>query len=92
MYCNLKVDCEGNGWSCCNLAVEIGAIVLVGECLRRAASMIGMKGIIIQLLLRDAGKDWEAAHCSRWIYVLYRKLKLESRDESAVSVGSAIGP
>ena len=72
-----------------NLAVEIGARILVGECLRRAVSMISMKGRIQNKLLRDADKV--AAHCSRWIYLQSRKLKWESRDASVVPVGTAVG-
>ena len=61
-YCHLKDECESNGWSCTNLAVEVGARGLVAESLGKAASMIGMKGMIIKKLVRDSGK--EAAHFS----------------------------
>ena len=71
------------------LAVGIGARRLVGECLRRAATMIGMKGRILKKLLRDAGK--KAANCSRWIYVQSRKLQWESMDVGGVPLGSAVG-
>ena len=77
-YSGLKVDCESNGWTCYNLAVEVGARGLVAESLRKAASMIGMKGRILKKLLRETGK--ESAHCSRWIYLLSRKKEWVSRE------------
>ena len=77
-YSNLKIECENNGWNCYNLAVEVGARGLVAESLRRAASMIGIKGRVLKKLLRDVSK--EAAHCSRWIYLLSRRKEWESRE------------
>lgn len=76
-YCPLKNECESNGWSCSNLAVEVGTRGLVAESIGKATSMIGMKGRIIKKLVRDSGR--EAAHCSRWIYILSRKKEWECR-------------
>ena len=40
--------------------------------------MIGIKGRVLKKLLRDVSK--EAAHCSRWIYLLSRRKEWESRE------------
>ena len=77
-YSSLKVECEGNGWSCYNVAVEVGARGLVAESLIKAASLIGMKRRISKKLVRDVGR--EAAHCSRWIYLLSRRREWEFRN------------
>ena len=88
-YCSLKVECESNGWSCYNLAVEVGARGMVADSLGKAASMIGIKGRKLKKLVRDTGR--EAAHCSRWIYVLSRKKEWESRVVGLPSTDTADG-
>ena len=77
-YADLQVDCQVNGWSCFNMAVEVGARGLVAESLSRAAGMIGIRGRALKKLVRDVGE--EAIHCSRWIYVLAGKKEWESRE------------
>ncbi len=76
-YCSLKMECEDNGWSCYNLAVEVGARGQVAESLIKAATMIGMRGRALKKLIRDVGR--EAAHCSRWIYLLSGRKEWEFR-------------
>ena len=76
-YCSLKMKCEDNGWSCYNLAVEVGARGQVAESLIKAATMIGMRGRALKKLIRDVGR--EAAHCSRWIYLLSGRKEWEFR-------------
>ena len=88
-YSSLKLECESNGWLCYNTAVEVGARGLVAESLGKAASMIGIKGRILKKLVRDAGR--EAAHCSRWLYILSRKKDWESQVVSLSPVGTADG-
>ena len=62
-YSELQVECQENGWSCFNMAVEVGARGVVAESLKKAAATIGMRGRAQNKLVRDAGK--EAGHCSR---------------------------
>ena len=76
-YCSLKIKCEENGWSCYNFAVEVGARGLVAESFTKAATMVGIRGRARKKLVRDVGR--EAAHCSRWIYLLSRKSEWENR-------------
>ena len=77
-YANLQVDCQSNGWSCYNLAVEVGARGFVAESLSKAARMIGIRGRALKKLTREVGE--EALHCSRWIYLLAGKKEWEYRD------------
>ena len=77
-YSALKVECEGNGWSCFNLAVEVGARGMVAESLSKAARLVGMRRRVLKKLVRDAGK--EAAHCSRWIYLLSGRKEWEYQE------------
>ena len=44
----------------------------------KAVGMFGVTGSIFKKLLKDIGKD--ASYCSRWIYLLYRKLRKGSRN------------
>ena len=64
-----------------NVAVEVGARGVVAQSLERAARRIGFKGRELKKLVRDSGK--EAAHCSRWIYLLSRKREWEFRKVGA---------
>ena len=77
-YANLQVDCQSNGWSCYNLAVEVGARGFVAESLSKAARMIGIRGRALKKLTREVGE--EALHCSRWIYLLAGKKEWEYRE------------
>ena len=77
-YSGLQVECQENGWSCFNMAVEVGARGVVAESLKKAAATIGMRGRAQNKLVRDAGK--EACHCSRWLYLLSGKKEWEYRD------------
>ena len=77
-YSSLKVECECNGWSCYNVAVEVGARGLVAESLRKAASLIGIRRRALKKLVRDVGR--EAAHCSKWIYWLSGRQEWEYRE------------
>ena len=77
-YTNLQGDCQANGWSCFNLAVEVGARGLVAESMSRAAVMIGIRGRALKKLIREVGE--EAINCSKWIYVLSRRKEWESRE------------
>ena len=76
-YSGLKVECEANGWSCYNMAVEVGARGLVAESLSKAARKIGMKRRVLKKLVKDVGR--EAAHCTRWIYLMSGKKEWEYR-------------
>ena len=67
-YANLQVDCQNAGWSCYNMAVEVGARGFVAESLRSAATSIGIRGRSLKKLAREVGQ--EALHCSKWIYWL----------------------
>ena len=49
--------------------------------LERAARRVGFEGRYLKKLVRDSGK--EAAHCSRWIYLLSRKKEWEFREVRA---------
>ena len=77
-YSGLQVECQENGWSCFNMAVEVGARGVVAESLKKAAATIGMRGRAQNKLVRDAGK--EACHCSRWLYLLSGKKEWEYRE------------
>ena len=77
-YVNLQADCQNNGWSCFNLAVEVGARGLVAESLSRAATMIGIRGRALRKFIREVGE--ESAHCSRWIYLFAGRKEWESRE------------
>ena len=77
-YAELEVQCRTNGWSCYNMAVEVGARGMVGVSLERAARSIGMKGRNLSKLVREVGR--EAAHCSRWLYWLGSKREWEYRE------------
>ena len=60
------------------MAVEVGARGLVAESISKAASLIGIKRRVLRKLVRDVGR--EAAHCSRWIYLLSRRREWEFRN------------
>lgn len=77
-YSELQVKCEENGWSCFNMAVEVGARGVVAESLKKAAAAIGMRGRAQKKLVRDVGN--EACHCSKWLYWLRGKKDWECRD------------
>ena len=77
-YSELQVECQENGWSCFNMAVEVGARGVVAESLKKAAAAIGMRGRAQKKLVRDVGK--EACHCSKWLYWLRGKKEWECRD------------
>ncbi len=74
-YANLQVDCQTAGWSCYNMAIEVGARGFVAESLRSAATSIGIRGRSGKKLVREAGQ--EALHCSKWIYWLSEKKEWE---------------
>ena len=76
-YANLQVDCQNNGWSCYNLAVEVGARGFVAESLSKAAKLIGIRGRPLRKLTREVGE--EALHCSKWIYWMSGKKEWEYR-------------
>ena len=63
-YSELQVECQENGWSCYNMAVEVGARGVVAESLIKAAAAIGMRGRAQKKLVREVGM--EACHCSKW--------------------------
>jgi hypothetical protein len=77
-YTSLQAEIQANGWSCFNFAVEVGARGVVAASLEVAARKIGLTGRVLRKLVRDSGK--EAAHCSRWIYLLSRKSEWERRE------------
>ena len=70
--------CQENGWSCYNMAVEVGARGVVAESLIKAAAAIGMRGRAQKKLIRDVGM--EACHCSKWLYWLCGKKEWDRRD------------
>ena len=76
-YAELQVDCQNAGWSCFNVAIEVGARGFAAESLQRAATSIGIRGRAVKKLVREAGL--EAMHCSRWIYWLCEKKEWETR-------------
>ena len=80
-YSSLQTEIQAEGWCCYNVAVEVGARGVVAQSLERAARRIGFKGRELKKLVRDSGK--EAAHCSRWIYLLSRKREWEFRKVGA---------
>ena len=43
-YADLKKACESAGWSCYNMAIEVGARGFVAESLQQAATSIGIRG------------------------------------------------
>ena len=43
-YADLKLACEAAGWSCYNMAIEVGARGFVAESLQKAATSIGIRG------------------------------------------------
>ena len=77
-YTSLQAEIQANGWSCFNFAVEVGARGVVAASLEVAARKIGLTGRALKKLVRESGK--EAAHCSRWIYLLSRKREWEMRE------------
>ena len=77
-YANLQVDCQTAGWSCYNIAIEVGARGFVAESLQRAATAIGFRGRAVRKLVREVGQ--EALHCSKWIYWLSERREWEARD------------
>ena len=77
-YADLKVACETAGWSCYNLAIEVGARGCVADSLQKAATSIGLRGRAVKKLVREAGQ--EALHCSKWIYWLSGKKEWEYRN------------
>ena len=77
-YSELQVECQENGWSCYNMAVEVGARGVVANSLIKAAAAIGMRGRAQKKLVRDVGM--EACHCSKWLYWLSGKKEWERRD------------
>ena len=77
-YNLLQAEIEANGWSCYNIAVEVGARGTVARSLEEAARRIGLRGRPLKKLVREVGK--EAAHCSRWIYLLSRRREWEVRE------------
>ena len=77
-YSELQVECQENGWSCYNMAVEVGARGVVAESLIKAAAAIGMRGRAQKKLIRDVGM--EACHCSKWLYWLCGKKEWDRRD------------
>ena len=77
-FSELQVECQENGWSCYNMAVEVGARGVVAESLIKAAAAIGMRGRAQKKLVRDVGM--EACHCSKWLYWLCGKMEWDRRD------------
>ena len=77
-YTSLQAEIQANGWSCFNFAVEVGARGVVAASLEGASRKIGLTGRALKKLVRESGK--EAAHCSRWIYLLSRKREWERRE------------
>ena len=77
-YSELQVECQENGWSCYNMAVEVGARGVVANSLIKAAAAIGMRGRAQKKLVRDVGM--EACHCSKWLYWLSRRKDWEHKD------------
>ena len=67
-YTSLAADCEGNGWKCHNLAIEVGARGLVSQGFHSAMSKIGIRGRAFSRIKNDASK--ESVFCSSWIYKL----------------------
>ena len=67
-YDDLRKACETAGWSCYNMAIEVGARGFVAESLQKAATSIGIRDRAMKKLVREAGQ--EALHCSKWIYWL----------------------
>ena len=43
-YADLKKACKTAGWSCYNMAIEVGAKGFVAESLQQAAKSIGIRG------------------------------------------------
>ena len=70
-YAELQVDCQNAGWSCFNVAIEVGARGFAAESLQRATTAIGIRGRAVRKLVREVGQ--EALHCSKWIYWLSEK-------------------
>ena len=54
---------------------------MVAKSLESAARRVGFRGRELKKLVRESGK--EAAHCSRWIYLLSRKKEWEFRKVGA---------
>ena len=80
-YSELQVECQENGWSCYNMAVEVGARGVVADSLIKAAAAIGMRGRAQKKLIRDV--SMEACHCSKWLYWLCGRKEWERRDVSS---------
>ncbi|XP_063673703.1 uncharacterized protein LOC134810939 [Bolinopsis microptera] len=80
-YSGLQAEIQAKGWCCYNAAVEVGARGVVAQSLERAARRIGFRGRELKKLVRDSRK--EAAHCSRWIYLLSGRKEWEFRKVGA---------
>ena len=80
-YNSLQAEIQAKGWCCYNFAVEVGARGVVAKSLESAARRVGFRGRELKKLVRESGK--EAAHCSRWIYLLSRKKEWEFRKVGA---------
>ena len=77
-YANLEEACKLAGWSCYNMAIEVGARGFVAESLQNAALSIGIRGRALKKLVREAGQ--ESLHCSKWIYWLSGNKEWEHRN------------
>ena len=77
-YANLEKACKLAGWSCYNMAIEVGARGFVAESLQNAALSIGIRGRALKKLVREAGQ--ESLHCSKWIYWLSGNKEWEHRN------------
>ena len=55
-YSELQVDCQENGWSCYNMADEMGARGVVAGSLIKAAAAIGIRGWAQKKLIRDVSE------------------------------------
>jgi len=76
-YSTLQAEIQAKGWSCVNVAVEVGARGVVGRSLESAARSIGIRGRILKKFMREV--SGVAVHCSRWLYLLSRKKEWEVR-------------
>ena len=77
-YNSLQAEIQDNGWTCFSFAVEIGARGVVARSVESAARRIGFGGRELKRLVKDSGR--EAAHCSKWLYLLSRKKEWEYRN------------
>ena len=76
-YTRLAAECEGNGWRCQNLAIEVGARGLVSQGFRSAMSKIGIRGRAFNRVKNDAAK--ESLFASSWLYKLSSRKIWEKR-------------